>query len=272
MTDVMNLTGKSPEEINLPNAPLVCVLCQVAFPPVLSIATDDRLIAIFQESIRDKYPYFQRSESHVIQIGPAGGASNAQPNPPVFNFSDRADNFSWRVALGFDFVTLHTTAYVSRSDFLDRLEKVLRAVDQIIKPAGVARIGLRYINKLTGEAEKKVDSMIKPSIIGLYGARHDDKLKSSIIHSMNETLFAADEGQLLARWGILPSPATYDPNVIPPTDEKGWILDLDLFDQRPKDQFDVVNLIVDAEKASERIYAVFRDMVTKEFLTFHGGE
>jgi uncharacterized protein (TIGR04255 family) len=49
--------------------PLVEVICQLKFPPILRIETE--LPAIFQESIRKEYPLSQTAEAQQIPLPPA---------------------------------------------------------------------------------------------------------------------------------------------------------------------------------------------------------
>ena len=47
--------GPEPQEVYLPEAPLVKVLCQIRFPTIASIDKKE-FIAPFQEAIRHNYP------------------------------------------------------------------------------------------------------------------------------------------------------------------------------------------------------------------------
>jgi uncharacterized protein (TIGR04255 family) len=49
------------------------------------------------------------------------------------------------------------------------------------------------------------------------------------------------------------------------------VLDLDMFTPEPQ-RFANNELLATATRFSERIYSVFREMVTDEFLKFYGGE
>lgn len=49
------LIDPPPPEVPLKSAPLIRVIAQVRFPPILSIEKQE-FVASFQEAIRDKYP------------------------------------------------------------------------------------------------------------------------------------------------------------------------------------------------------------------------
>jgi hypothetical protein len=88
---------------------------------------------------------------------------------------------------------------------------------------------------------------------------------------MTEARLVAEEGVIHARWGALPNGVTYDPSVLEPVSHPSWILDLDMFTDQQTD-FDREELCLRASLFAQRIYAVFREMVTKEFLLFYGGK
>ncbi|MFO5473256.1 MAG: TIGR04255 family protein, partial [Dolichospermum sp.] len=91
--------------------------------------------------------------------------------------------------------------------------------------------------------------------------------------SINESLFSlpGGEDQIIARWGLIPPNGTFDPDAIEPVDEPSWILDLDMSLSKQRD-FDVEELLNEAQRFAERIYTFFRWAVTDEFLQHFGGE
>jgi len=67
----------------------------------------------------------------------------------------------------------------------------------------------------------------------------------------------------------LPPGGTTDADALEPIEEDSWILDLDLFSDEPQ-AFDAEDLSAAVERFAGRIYALFRWMVTDEFLRFYG--
>ena len=90
-------------------------------------------------------------------------------------------------------------------------------------------------------------------------------------HLITQMSISALPGTLVARWGKLPKGMTVDPNIMQPTEEDSWIIDLDL-SETSEMPFDPEALIAKARTYAERIYAVFRWMVTNEFLREYGGD
>lgn len=270
MRSVAPLSGGPPAEIQLPSAPLVRVIAQARFAPILAIRNPDK-VASFQEAIRATYPVLQEERSQHIVIGPLGAPPAREE--VIWRFGDREKQPQWRVTLSVDFVALETSAYASRVDFLSRLEHVVRALEQSFKPVQCQRLGIRYIDRMKGEAITRIAELIRPKILGIALPNEEPPLSlgGAVLHLMTEAALAAHEGQISARWGSLPNNATYDPNALEPIDEPSWILDLDMFTTAPV-AFESQLLASTAKAFAERIYAVFREMVTDEFLCFYGGK
>ncbi|HOU92491.1 MAG TPA: TIGR04255 family protein, partial [Polyangiaceae bacterium] len=86
MAEIQNpLTAPLPAEVPLPDAPLVRVIGQVRFPPVLSLEKRE-FIAPFQEAIRSTYPVLRPEQTQGIVLGPQGVAPG--PKQIAWRFSD----------------------------------------------------------------------------------------------------------------------------------------------------------------------------------------
>jgi uncharacterized protein (TIGR04255 family) len=263
------LNGPPPAEIPLPRAPLTRVIAQVRFPQILAIHKPDS-VAVFQEAIRATYPILSEDRIHQMVMAPAG--------PPdirdglIWRFSE-GEKRQWRASLSVDFIALETSAYISRRDFLERLRVILVAVERAFKPAEAQRLGLRYIDRLTDEAVGRIEELIRPKILGILQPNKEPPLNlgGSVLHLLTEAQLLAEEGRIQARWGSLPANTTYDPAALEPISKASWVLDLDMFTPEPQ-RFANNELLATATRFSERIYSVFREMVTDEFLKFYGGE
>jgi uncharacterized protein (TIGR04255 family) len=261
------LRGPPPGEISLPRAPLARVIAQVRFAPILAIRSPDA-VSIFQEKIRPNYPIL--NEDRIHQIVATGGAPDVREGS-IWRFTD--DKRQWRASLSVDFVALETSAYLSRQDFSERLGALLIALEASFKPAEVQRLGLRYIDRLTGDAVDRIGELIRPKVLGILQPNKEPPVDvgDAILYLMTEAQLIAAEGRIQARWGKLPENATYDPDALEPINKSSWVLDLDMFTQGPL-KFESEELRTTATKFAERIYSVFREMVTDEFLKFFGGE
>lgn len=255
------LVSDPPTEVALPNAPLVRVLAQIRFP--LVIAIDQReFVSPFQEAIRAAYPILRQEQTQGVIVTDAGPVAVAPQT--AWRFSDVEG--AWRVSLTPSFLSLETTAYTSRRDFLMRLREVTEQLDVHVSPRVTDRVGIRYIDRITGDNLERITELVRPEFRGILGSSAATKLA----HTMSETSFHLENARLVARWGYLPPRTAFDPATIEPIDEPCWILDLDMFGSEPMN-FSVDGVMENAREFAERIYTVFRWAVTQEFLKLYGG-
>jgi len=258
------LGGSPPAEVSLPHAPLVRVVAQVRFPGILKI--DDRSSLVpFQEEIRGTYPLFQQEASQQlhVEMGPNGpnvrqGVSN------VWRFADPEQ--AWRLSLTTDMIALETSRYTSRADFLARWTRILAAVERAFNPQIALRVGLRYVDRVTGDALSTIQDMVRKDVLGVAMP----ELREHVRHALSEAMLAIEEGEMLLRWGILPPGATVDPGAVEPIASPSWILDIDAFSSEQR-SFVHQDLGASFRALAERAYSVFRFMITDAFLQTYGG-
>ena len=255
------LIAPPPREVPLTDAPLVRVIAQVRFPEILAVEQRE-FVTPFQEVLRPQYPVLRQEQMQGLLLGPAGVASGKAQL--AWRFNDIEGH--WRVSLTAEFLAIETTKYTSRAEFIERLRNVLEALDEHVKPKLIDRIGLRYIDRVTGEAVNDVANLVRPEVSGILGA----PIAAYAAHSLSESLFELSDARVLVRWGRLSAGATVDPAALEPVLEPSWILDLDMFSTRPI-PFTVDSIVSETQRFAERIYAVFRWAVTDDFLRLYGG-
>jgi uncharacterized protein (TIGR04255 family) len=125
--------------------PLEEVICQLRFPPILRIGSDNA--AEFQEAIRADYPLYKEEEPTLPAIPlPAelaeiiGRAAQGPKPSQKFLSADEA----WTVSLTRDFIALSTVRYERWEHFRQRLTNVVATLERIYRPAFYTRVGLRY--------------------------------------------------------------------------------------------------------------------------------
>lgn len=258
------LTGPPPAEVPLTDAPLVRVIAQVRFPLVASVEKRD-FIAPFQEAIRADYPVLRSEQSRSVVLGHQG-VMDARANT-VWRFHDASSVL--RVTLAPDFLALETARYTSRDDFLDRLERVLKALVAHVNPKVIDRLGVRYIDRVAGDNLEDLPLLVRPEVCGVLSTA----LASHARHSIAEAVFVLpdDAGQVMTRWGLVPAHGTVDPAAVDAIDEPSWLLDIDAFQAETR-ELDVDAAVQQARGFAERIYSVFRWAVTDEFLWRYGGQ
>lgn len=260
------LFDQSPAEVPLNRAPLDRVICQIRFPPIMSIGREE-FVAGFQEAMRTDYPLTTQQAIHQLQFQAPGSdiPISLAPSTRSFRFSS-VDSF-WHLVLTQDFLAIETTRYRSREEFLRRISAACLALKEHINPTHISRLGIRYIDRLRGDDLGQINAFFRPEILGLGAV---PEVWSHTRQTLTESLLETAEGHLVVRWGLLPKLTTTDPNAIQPEPEPSWILDLDSYSESLT-VFNLDSLILDATKLAERIYTFFRWSVTDSFLAHFKG-
>lgn len=255
-------SARGPSEVPLERSPLVRVIAQLRFPAIVSLGSPE-FIGPFQESIRQRYPILRKEQSTGVMIGP-GGVLAQQPDGVVCRFQDKAN--VWRVSLAQDFIALESDAYKNRDDFLGRFEEIVVALDQLARMPVYDRLGVRYINRVSGPELEKLSALVRPEVVGLAAT---DAV--GLNHTLTESVFIKADMALTARWGRLPPEVTTDPASLSPIPGPSWLLDLDMFRAGQRD-FDTGSILEDGRMFATTIHDFFRWCVTDDFLEAYGGK
>lgn len=263
LEDFDPLHGAAPEEIPLNAAPLATVLCQIRFTDIVQIR-DVAFIGQLQERLRQSYPILKSENIQTVNVGPHGVQASLDP---IWRFVDPAQQ--WRVSLGSSYVALDTSAYVSRVDFIRRLEFILVSMAETINPTHVWRIGMRYIDRVPMSKMGGIQDMLRPELAGIAGT----SLLPKIQYSVTEVSCQVEHGALLVKSGILPANGSHEPEVMPAIAEPSWILDIDAsYENSAKPvAYDVSDIVKSTEQHAARCYSFFRWSVSKNFLRSFGG-
>ena len=204
------LGGKPPAEHHLSKAPLERVIAQVRFPVILKIE-DQSAVSRFQDAIRHVYPVLQETQSQTVQIQIGPSTPIALPSVSrLWQFNNASG--TWKVTLARDALTIETTSYESRGDLLARWGVAVSALKEAFHPDIVQRIGMRYIDRITGENFKNFESLISPKLLGSATA----ELKTHLRYAISEAALVVEEGDLLLRWGVMSPHMSPDPSSISP--------------------------------------------------------
>lgn len=255
------LLGPSPARVHLANSPLVRVLAVVRFPTIAAIS-NDLFVTGFQEAIRGHYPIGQKAESVGFSIGPEG-AQPLSPDP-FWRFSDLDE--VWMVSLGPNFVGLETTRYTTREDFLARFQQVFAAASEHLKPARRDRIGVRYIDRISGAPLAHLVDLIHPSFLGLLST---DFAPHTSLGVSDFTVTAPAERRVRVRSARLPPGATIDPIALPPIDDESWVLDIDAATQRPA-TWTEPNIMDETAELADLAHRMFRWAIKPQFIQTFG--
>lgn len=243
--------------------PLVLALCQVRFPAVLSVA-DQAFVAPFQSAIGARYPI--PSKRVEMQVPIAGGVGVEPARETRWQFSDREDN--WSVVLAPDFVALETRAYQRFTDFVGRLEDILAATAETVRPVQWTRAGLRYINEIR-PVEENLTGTIRNELLGPLAvpglARRADTVQAT------QAMVLRYPGGLGVRitHGLFSDGTTVQPRrAEEPPSGAFYLLDFDAFREVASEEslpLDAESICVQVEEFNRAIYRLFRWSVTEQF-------
>ena len=174
---------------------LANVLCQLKFPPVLSIMAKEP--AGFQDRIREQYPLY--SQDQGIAFPPELKALLGRANFPSvgdhLRHSFQNADASSSIFLTKEFLAIETTKYKRWELFSTEIERAAKALQEEYHPAFYSRIGLRYQDVIDRSTIPGLESvpwheLISPNFIGMLG--HED-IRPSIAEQTTQSLISLDE-------------------------------------------------------------------------------
>lgn len=256
------------DEVRLYRAPLAKVLMQVQYSRTPQLLTDGAEAQIAEALAR--YPVRRRqitAAASVVINGQQLQFPGSSTPGVALSFSDPKS--TWQVTVTETAVALETTDYSTRDDFCDRCAEVFAAIASAALPPVVDRVGVRYIDRLTGDALNEVSRYVIPELSVLTGY-----VDSPLIlhHSITESQIEIDAGErMLVRSGLLPPGSAFDP-ALPAVTEQSWVLDMDVFTTQAGFPFAPNELTRRLHRYAETAYAFFRYATTEAFQEAHRGE
>lgn len=264
-----NFSRETLPELHLERAPLAKVLMQVQFSRTPNAVTEEAEATLADRlgryPVRRRQAAAQGAFSVIVNGQPLPGLA---PSPTASTFLTFADAAStWIVSVTDTAVSLETTVYESRSDFCERSLELFAALAAVALPPVVDRVGLRYVNRLTGGDLDQLSDFVIPQLRGLHGCMDGDY---TLVHSVTDSQIeiSADE-RLQVRSGYLPAAAAFDA-ALPASPEPSWVLDLDVFTTSGGFAFDPEALTQRLRTYAETAYVFFR-FATTDALQEHSG-
>lgn len=230
-------------EVRLANPPLVEVVCQIKFPPILRISKDDP--SEFQERVRHRFPRLEVEHGILIQMPPveSSGVPVTEPQNKVYRFLT-ADGQTV-TSLTTDFYALSTKKYIHWEHFIQDLSLVHEAIVEIYKPSYLTRIGLRYINRLTRSntkcsKESELIGFVRPELATLLQV----EVWTQPAEVLSRVLIPDGDARLNLR-------TRYGKD----NEEPFFVLDFDYFEEG---DLNLEGLVARCNRYHEVIYAAFR--------------
>jgi uncharacterized protein (TIGR04255 family) len=247
-------------EVPLARAPLSRVLTQIRYPSVPELALSEGQHR-FSQSLRSLYPIGRQQAGINLVISPQGVMQ--QPSQSMVWQLQSRDG-GWQVSFSDSFVSLETSAYVSREDFCERLTIVLDSLSSVAEPVLCDRVGIRYINQVSDrEVLDSLDKYLHPHVLGGWTLSRITQ-QAQLIQSINEALFSYGADKLMVRSGWIPAGAAAEPTV-PVVNVDTWLLDLDSFTDVAED-FSVSRVSNRVMSLADAAYHSFRALVNDAFL------
>lgn len=162
------------KRIKYQRSPLVEVICQLRFPTILSLNTNEPVE--FQELIRQEFPLYNcrnEKKSEVLQNQEVRVSSNR-----VYEFI--AASTRTKITITSSFIAFSTLEYDVWEKFREVILSVLTKFECVYRVPFYTRTGLRYKDIITkgvyGLSDKKWSELIKPNVIGIAAEIEDDRM------------------------------------------------------------------------------------------------
>jgi uncharacterized protein (TIGR04255 family) len=109
--------------------------------------------------------------------------------------------------------------------------------------------------------------MVRKEVLALIAT----PLAPRVERMLNEARLDAEEASLSLRWGKLPRKLALQGVALDAVETDSWIIDIDMYDDSPGQEFKATGLTEITRTFAERIYSVFHWMVTDELRRYYGG-
>jgi len=231
--------------------PLKVVVAQIRFPAIYGLTEPGGLAAI-QGALGHQYPIaMPRIPNITINVGPGGVADTLTDAGPV-RFGTEGD--IWVINITPEWISLETQAYESWADFRARLEELMVAIPDALRPARVTRFGVRYVDQIQAPGIATPSDWrqyIEPSLLGAADSLiFDDR----IAQGLQQLSFRMEEDVINLRHGYVRNDATAD---FPST----YVIDSDLFSETER-PFDVPAILTRADRYHDWAWSLFRRSIT----------
>lgn len=209
---------------NIP--PLVEVIFQLRFPTILSLNSQSPVV--FQEKIREKYPYYRETTQEIRENKPDGQSRLIRV---IKNHEFVSKDRKRKINLEGTFIAFSTHSYTVWEDYLAELKEIIELFESCYNPSFYTRIGLRYVDVIQrskwGLLECKWSELIKPTVLGFMTDETDS-------YSMNAESKNKD--------GISSTKYHFELAQINGSTEKVFLIDCDYFVEKAIEREEFVEL------------------------------
>jgi uncharacterized protein (TIGR04255 family) len=245
-----------PPRVVFERTPLALALCQVRYAPMLGVS-NPATVAPFQQAIIDEYPVSSQDQNVNIRVEGSLNQASIKSNVGSISwrFTDTVD--TWTTVLTPEFVALETRVYSDFSEFLSRLDRVLRVLAKHIRPPIGQRIGLRYVNEIR-PGHSDWASIICPELLGALAV---SPIAAYATQSIQQIQLRGPDGVgVNLQHGAIPGGTVVQPRPgADPAEGPFYLLDIDVFQE-----FKPGSLTVKAGVIRDRVER-YHDIVSRLF-------
>jgi uncharacterized protein (TIGR04255 family) len=242
------------------NNPLKVVVTQIRFPAMFGL-TEPSALAGFQAAFGRRYPSaLPRIPNITVTIGPAGTAETVTDAGPVRLASEDG---MWVVSIANDWIALETKAYESWLGFRDRLEELVVAIPEAVRPHRTTRIGLRYVDQIQARNVATPSDWREYIVPGLIGGADSLIFDERLVQGLQQLSFRIDDSAINVRHGYVQNPPEAD---FPST----YVIDTDLFTETEQ-AFDWAAILDRINRYHDLAWNLFRRSITPAAVDLLGG-
>lgn len=234
--------------------PLIEVVCQLRFPPILKISHSEPVE--FQDEVRLQYPLFEMKQSQVppdfLKVAQQFGLS--LPSEVAYSF--KSEDQKWHLSITKDFIALTTSSYERYEQFKQRFEDAVKIFESIYKPSFYTRVGLRYqdliIRSKLGIEDKQWSELIAKHIAS---ELYDPELSPAIQTIVKNLVLTTENGQINLNHGLVKVKETQGS-----IDEIAYLFDADFYtEQKIEGDKNVWNILREFNQSAGKL---FRSSIT----------
>jgi uncharacterized protein (TIGR04255 family) len=149
--------------LHLPKSPLIFVLAQVRFSPVLTMK--EKVPAIQEAMRKQGYPGFQTRKIEVETFVTGASAPAKVDVREQWEFLNKERTES--VLVDRESVVLQTTRYPTFEEYLGKLAIALKTVQEHAEPNLMLRLGLRYVDLISPSDPHELGYYVKSELRGM---------------------------------------------------------------------------------------------------------
>jgi uncharacterized protein (TIGR04255 family) len=253
------------DEAPLARSPIVSVVWQLRFDDHPALAAPESVLRL-QELLGgpDEFaitllPKFQLSVQAAGPIAentltPATGAAGG-------GWRLSANDGSWQLSADSGSLAIETARYDTwEGDFLPRLRRVLDSLKEVGTPVLESRLGLRYVNVLTGSAVGRPPMSAAGELAGLVapwllGPLNEPRLQDSVQVSQGRAVLTLDNANAILNHGVISTE----------TRELGYLIDIDAFREGGR-AFRIDDIMAQTETLRAAALGLFQLSFTPEAL------